>query len=245
MPASADVGRTFGRVAAEYERTRPEYPAAAVERAAAGLGLAPAATVLDLGAGTGKLTRRLRARFARVVAVEPDEAMRELIGGDAREGTAEAIPLPDASVDAVFCGDAFHWFDPAPALAEIARVVRRDGGLALLWNRWWEAEQPPIPRELRDAMDELWERFRPFRRENRDWRASLATSRFGPIGEARLVETVCISGRDLADLTLTASSPAALDDHDRRSIARRVYPLMEADYRLAVATDVYWTTLAT
>src|SRR5581483_7467655 len=171
--------------------------------------------------------------------------MRRFVEGDARAGTAEAIPLPDAAVDAVFCGDAFGWFEPRSALAEIERVLRPQGGPVLLWNSWWEGEQPRLPPEFRRTMDELWERFLPFRTENRAWRDSLAASRFGPVGEACFVETVRISGQDLVDLTLTASGPAALEDDERGSIAERMYPLMERDYALTVPRDVYWTALAT
>jgi SAM-dependent methyltransferase len=84
------------------------------------------ARVLDLAAGTGRLTAELRRRFAKVVAVEPDERMRA-VHGEALAGSAEAIPLEDASMDAVFVGEAFHWFDPAAAIPELARgaAVRR------------------------------------------------------------------------------------------------------------------------
>jgi SAM-dependent methyltransferase len=93
--------------------------------------------VLDLGAGTGKLTSGLLALGLEVVAVEPSPKMRALIApsADVRAGTAEAIPLEDAAVDAVFVGQAFHWFDRDPALAEIVRVLRPGGTVALLWNR--------------------------------------------------------------------------------------------------------------
>jgi SAM-dependent methyltransferase len=104
-------GTTFGRVAEAYARTRPPYPRAAVERAAVELGLGADATVLDLAAGTGNLTRTLREVFASVVAVEPDVEMRVQFEGDVLPGTAEEIPLADGSVDAVFVGEAFHWFD--------------------------------------------------------------------------------------------------------------------------------------
>ena len=146
-PVSAElrVGRTFGSVAAEYERARPEYSREAVLRAAAELGLGSDARVLDLGAGTGKLTRLLRERFAHVVAVEPDDGMRALVPGDARAGSAEHIPVSDHGVDAVFVADAFHWFAAGAALREIARVTGPGGGLALLWNTWWEREDASHP----------------------------------------------------------------------------------------------------
>lgn len=128
---------SFALVAAAYERARPGYAAGAVELLARELDLRPGRTVLDLGAGTGKLARQLVATGARVVAVEPLDELRAFVppGIEAHAGTAEAIPLPDASVDAVVVAQAFHWFDEAAALAEIRRVLRPGGRLALVSNR--------------------------------------------------------------------------------------------------------------
>ncbi len=127
---------SFGAVAVEYAAHRPDYAQAAVDWA---LGAAPGPRVLDLGAGTGKLTVTLAARGVDVTAVEPDPAMlaelrRSLPGVRAFPGSAEAIPLPDASVDAVLAGNAMHWFDMAAAGPEIARVLAPGGTLAGLWN---------------------------------------------------------------------------------------------------------------
>jgi SAM-dependent methyltransferase len=127
---------SFGAAAAAYAEHRPVYAQSAVRWA---LQLAPGARVLDLGAGTGKLTATLIAVGAEVVAVEPDPAMltelcRALPAVRTLSGSAEAIPLPDASVDAVLAGNALHWFDMAVAGPEIARVLASDGILAGLWN---------------------------------------------------------------------------------------------------------------
>jgi SAM-dependent methyltransferase len=133
-------GRTFGAVALSYAAFRPGYPDAAVDWALEPLGGRPRnPAVLDLGAGTGKLTAALAARSDRVSAVEPDEDMLGILrtalpGVRALAGSAERIPLPDASVDAVLVGQAFHWFDPAVAGAEIGRVLRPGGVLGALWN---------------------------------------------------------------------------------------------------------------
>ncbi len=131
----AEVG--FRRSAEAYERARPEYPEQALRFLAERLSLGTAATVLDLAAGTGKLTRPLLATGARVIAVEPLAEMRALLPREARslEGTAERIPLDAAAVDAVTVAQAFHWFDGPRALAEIHRVLRPGGELALVWNR--------------------------------------------------------------------------------------------------------------
>jgi ubiquinone/menaquinone biosynthesis C-methylase UbiE len=125
----------FAEVAEAYERGRPGYPEEAVRWLA---GDEPS-DVVDLGAGTGKLTRALVALGHRVTAVEPLPEMLELLpatapGAFAVLGNAEVIPLPDSSADVVTCAQSFHWFDHAVALPEIARVLRSGGGLAPLWN---------------------------------------------------------------------------------------------------------------
>lgn len=130
------LGSTFGAAATAYAEHRPDYAQTAVRWA---LERAPGLRVLDLGAGTGKLTATLVALGAEVIAVEPDPAMLTELRGAlptvrALPGSAEAVPLPDASVDAVLAGNAMHWFDMNVAGPEIARVLEPDGILAGLWN---------------------------------------------------------------------------------------------------------------
>jgi SAM-dependent methyltransferase len=133
-------GGSFGAVAAAYAEHRPDYPEAAVRWALAPADAElPGLRVLDLGAGTGKLTAQLADLGADVTAVEPDPAMfaelrRQLPRIRALDGRAEAIPLPDGSVHAVLCGQSMHWFDMERALPEIARVLVPGGVLAGLWN---------------------------------------------------------------------------------------------------------------
>jgi SAM-dependent methyltransferase len=127
----------FAAVALAYERGRPNYAPAVGGALAAELGLRTGSPVLDLAAGTGKLSRALLAAGLDVVAVEPQEAMRErLVAGigaeRVREGVAEEIPLEDGSVQAVTVADGFHWFDQARAVEEIRRVLQAGGGLAIL-----------------------------------------------------------------------------------------------------------------
>jgi SAM-dependent methyltransferase len=151
----AERARSFESVAAEDERHRPEYPEEALRWAAAQLGLAPGARVLDVGAGTGKLTRGLVSLGFDVVAVDPGAAMLDQLRAavpeaEALEAPAESIPLPDGTVDAAFAGQAYHWFDRDRALPELQRVIKADGGLVLLWN-WWN-ERDPLQRELAELI---------------------------------------------------------------------------------------------
>jgi SAM-dependent methyltransferase len=137
----AEQANSFGAAAAAYQRARPPYPAAAVEWLLVG----GATRVLDLGAGTGKLTRQLCERGLDVVAVEPSLRMRQQLAQAVPEarllpGTAEQIPIADGSVDAVLAAQAWHWVDPQRAVPEVARVLAPAGWLGLLWNMRDESE---------------------------------------------------------------------------------------------------------
>lgn len=229
------VGLSFGRVADEYDRARPEYVDAAVDHVVRDLGLEPSASVLDLAAGTGKLTRALQRRFAHVVAVEPDDAMRAKIEGDARAGSAESIPVEDASIDAVFVGDAFHWFEPQAALQEIRRVLRPGGGLALLWNHW------PIPEdgEARRLLDEVWRRFHGDETFEATWVDDVERA-FGPLARATFERELVVDGETYAELCITASCPSALPDEEREELRRGLAESFGRRHRLAVPTEAWW-----
>jgi SAM-dependent methyltransferase len=148
-------GSSFGAVAAEYAEHRPDYPADAVRWCLAPLGRDIAGLrVLDLGAGTGKLTALLEELGADVTAVEPDEEMlaelrRQVPSARALHGQAEAIPLPDGSVDAVLCGQSLHWFDLSRAVPEIVRVLAGGGVLGAMWNS--DDDRVPWVAGLRDV----------------------------------------------------------------------------------------------
>jgi ubiquinone/menaquinone biosynthesis C-methylase UbiE len=148
---------SFGSVAEAYERARPLYADEALDWLSERL---PLRRVVDVGAGTGKLTRQLAALGADVVAVEPDPDMRAVFARVLPEiellaGSAEDLPLADASVDAATAAQAFHWFDPEQALPELHRVIRSGGGIAVVWNEWDDED------ELMHALNEIIKRRRP------------------------------------------------------------------------------------
>jgi ubiquinone/menaquinone biosynthesis C-methylase UbiE len=162
----------FARSVEAYERARPDYPPEAIAWLAEELDLRPGRTVVDLAAGSGKLTRPLAALGCEVIAIEPVAEMRAAIGSAARalDGTAEAMPLPDDSADAVTVGQAFHWFDGPAALAEIARVLVPGGVLGLLWNMRddrvpWVAELTKILRGAGDVLTDSGGLARPLATE--------------------------------------------------------------------------------
>ncbi|MCU0309325.1 MAG: methyltransferase domain-containing protein [Acidimicrobiales bacterium] len=225
IPRAAAEG--FDRGADVYEASRPSYPADAVARIESVAGLGPGRTVVDLAAGTGKLTRLLLGSGAEVVAVEPLAEMRRVLveacGGrvEVLDGVAEDIPLDDASADAVIVAQAFHWFEPRAALAEMARVLRPGGTLVLVWN-------------TRDRSHDWVERFgdllaetvddRPYDSYYEvDYAGVVAAS--GAFGDVDLWETTWSQTFDAELLVARAASVsvvAALDDDDRARVLDRV-----------------------
>jgi SAM-dependent methyltransferase len=212
-----DAERGFARVAREYERGRPDYPAAAVEYLARRLGLGPGRTVIDLAAGTGKLTRPLLAVGGEVIAVEPVAEMRAALpeGVTALGGTAESIPLADAAADAVTVGQAFHWFDGEAALAEIHRVLRPGGALALIWNR--RIDEDPANR----AMEGLLAPHRPGvpSRRSGAWRTAFGRTRlFGPLEESVFPHEQILDADGMADRIGSVSFIASLPPAERARV---------------------------
>jgi SAM-dependent methyltransferase len=161
----AVAGFDSAATAGSYERARPSYPAEAIAYVVGRGAIGPGCEVLDLGAGTGKLTRLLLPTGAAISALEPVAAMREqLVAGapevDVRDGTAEALPYGDAAFDVVTIAQAFHWFDPPTALAEIRRVLRPGGRLFLLWNV--RDRRVPWVARMGDVMSEDGKLERPY-----------------------------------------------------------------------------------
>jgi SAM-dependent methyltransferase len=224
---AAAVG--FDRAATAYERGRASYPAAAVEAILATTAAAPGRTLLELGAGTGKLTRELVASGARVIALEPVAGMREVLaqtvpGAELLDAVAEAIPLDDASIDAVVAAQSFHWFDPEAAAAEVARVLRPGGGVALIWNR--RDERAAWVRQLSRILDGRAGDAPRYRTGL--WRRGLdANPAFAPL-ELETWPHRGAGGRDaLLDRVASISFVAALDDEPRTRLLSEVAELLE------------------
>jgi SAM-dependent methyltransferase len=215
----------FARSADAYDRARPDYPAEAIAWLAERLALRAGRTVVDLAAGTGKLTRPLATTGAAVIAIEPVAEMRERIGPTAAralDGTAEAMPLPDASADAVTVGQAFHWFDGPVALAEIHRVLRPGAGLALVWNR------RPLDHPVHAAIERIIAPYHADTPRHRSgaWRAAFdATTLFGPLDEHTFPHSRDHDADALADRVGSTSFVAALPDGPRAEVLAAVRAL--------------------
>lgn len=249
-PAIHEAARGFEHAPKPYEIGRPPYPVEAIERLVAELGIETGTRVLDLAAGTGKLTRLLLKTGASVVAVEPVEAMRRALSASlpdvqALAGTAEAIPLPDSSVGAVTVGQGFHWFDGDAALAEIHRVLRPGGRLGLIWNvkdesvDWieklggiMESYRGDAPRVASGAWKEAFERttlFTPLRR-----------ARFSFVHEADFAAVVA----RVTSVSFIAGLPPAefarVVDAVRALLASHPETKGRTTFELPYRTGVYW-----
>ena len=243
----------FGNTAREYELGRPEWPEELIDRVIRELELGPEATAVDLGAGTGKLTRALVSRFGRVIAVEPDDAMRAVLeevvpDAETIAGRAEAIPLPGDSVDAVFTAEAFHWYASDETVGEIVRVLRPRGGLAIFWNIDFGETEPPMPEAIDAVLDDAFARggspglpkvLSGF------WRKPIEAAPFEPLQELEIERTVdSDTERWLANI-LSVSSIASQSEEHRVALASRLRELLpQRAYRWRVRTAVYWTRLA-
>jgi ubiquinone/menaquinone biosynthesis C-methylase UbiE len=204
-----DWAHSFGGVAEAYERGRPSYPAEAARWL---LGDHPL-TVLELGAGTGKLTRVLVELGHDVHATDPDAAMLAVLedrlpGVRTAVASAEEIPLPAGSVDAVIAAQAFHWFDLDRALPEIARVLRPEGRIGLLWN--WRNEKIPWVRRLGALIGTQDQQSDPAQ-------ALIFSELFGFVEEHEFSHWQSIDRKTIQDLVLSRSNVAVLDEAGRQA----------------------------
>jgi ubiquinone/menaquinone biosynthesis C-methylase UbiE len=226
QPVIDPLARAFAGATDVYERGRPGYPVEAIEWAASWLGLDASSTVIDLAAGTGKLSRRLAGRVGRLIAVEPLAEMRAVLAttvpsAEIVVGTAESIPAADGTVDAVTVGEAFHWFDGDAALAEIHRVLRPGGGLALFWNWSGEEQEQPWATALGSVLDDA---RRPLvRPQNRPytgiWRQAFErTQLFQPLEQYEVLWRARFSIERYLQMIASWSWVAALPNDERAAL---------------------------
>lgn len=244
MGIHQEARRGFQAGASAYERGRPSYPGEVIEWLIGRLGLKPGRVVLDVGAGTGKLTRELVASGAEILAVEPVPAMRAVLGeavpgARVLDGTAEALPVPDESADAITVAQAFHWFDVPRTLAEFHRVLRGGGRFALIWNR--RRLDQPLQREIHAIID-------PYRGDTPshgrgEWREPVASSGlFAPVDEVELPYEQELGVEGVVDRVASTSFIAALDERERAGVVGRVRELASGwaePLRLGYTTEAY------
>lgn len=231
--AAAQSG--FDADASRYERGRPDYPAEVTDWLRDSIDLEPGTTVVDLGAGTGKFTRRLLATGARVIAVEPVAGMRAKLTADLPEievlnGNATSIPLADASVDAIVCAQAFHWFATSDALAEMHRVLKPGGILGLIWN----TKDDSVPWvKAAFAVIEPYEGDIP-RFHSGAWRTVFPADGFGPLHEERFRhEHIGAPETVIVDRLLSVSFISSLPNAEREAVATRLRHLIATNPALA------------
>ncbi len=232
-----------------YERARPGYPPGAIAELCAACGITPGRTVLDLAAGTGKLTRELVACGAHVMAVEPVAGMREQLaagvpGIQIVEGTAERIGLDDASVDVVMVGQAFHWFDGPAALQEIHRVLVPGGAIGLVWN--------VMDRRVGwvDRVQDLVHRHRgpnPWY-AGHAWRAAFtAQCGFAELQHRVVTNAQPVDVAGLIDRVASISFVATLPDEERSVLMDEVRHIVaeelpgQARFAIPYVTDIFWS----
>ena len=237
----------FGAAAEAYERGRPDYPAAAIDALVERLEIGPGVVVVDLAAGTGKLTRDLVPTGAEVIAVEPIDAMAALLARavpTARllRGTAGAIPLPDDSVDVVTVAQAFHWFDATRAAAEMRRVLRPGGAVAALWNTRRTDLEPWA------TVDRITARYRdrsPHYSEEHSWRVALETAGFAPVEGSTFDHLQVVDASTFLDRVMSTSYMGSLPEDEAAAVRAQLGKLVGPSdpVRLHYLTEVFVSVL--
>lgn len=240
MTIHPQASKGFSAGAAAYASGRPGYPPEAVAWLREDVGLGPGSTVLDCGSGTGKFVPRLMETGAKVIALEPVAAMREQLartnpGVEVLAGTAERIPLPDGSLDAIVCAQAFHWFATVETLTEFRRVLVPGGRLGLIWN----GRDPSVPwaAELSDLVE--GQKTDEPRYLSGDWRQLFPAEGFDKIGE-RTARHLHVGDPDrvIVERNLSVSFIAALPEAERAEVEREIRALIARTPELAGRDEV-------
>jgi SAM-dependent methyltransferase len=244
------AARGFSAAAREYERARPSYPEEAVDRLIQELEVRRGGRMLDLGAGTGKLTRLLAPTGARLVALDPVEAMRKACAVMVPEamvlgGVAESLPFGEGTFDAVVAGQAFHWFEGPQALTDIHRILKPSGRLGLIWNV--RDESVDWVRKLTEIIDP-YERTAP-REKTHEWRVAFAmTDLFGTLHQRRFSYAQTLDVQGLVERFASVSFIASLPAVEGHQVLARIRDLAEThpdlagreSFELPYFTELYW-----
>jgi ubiquinone/menaquinone biosynthesis C-methylase UbiE len=246
LPASADPqGLAFDALAEDYDLGRAGWPSGILD------GVRGEA-VLDLGAGTGKLTALLVRHYPDVTAVEPLAGMRVVLVRQVPRatvipGNAERIPLDDCSVDAVFVAEAFHWFDSHAAGREVARVLRPGGTLLVCFNEWSGDFEPRLPREVRDELRVVRSRLPTpgvAKVQSGEWRRGIERSPFRPLEERSVAHTWTTGREGIAAYYASTSAMGSLPADERLALRERLLALLpDVAYRLPIEARVYRTRI--
>ncbi|HLF69377.1 MAG TPA: class I SAM-dependent methyltransferase, partial [Actinomycetota bacterium] len=231
MKINPIAAKGFGIGTGDYERARPDYPADAVAHLIGALELGRETILLDLAAGTGKLTNQLTEHVSTTIAVEPLDSMRAVLSRtvprvQSLAGTAEAIPLDDQSVDAVTVGQAFHWFDAPRAIAEIHRVLKSGGGLGLIWNlldtrRRWVLRAEELTEPKRKGVGRMLDS---------GWRSHFdRTSAFEPLVERWFEHRQLVDRETVLARYRSKSFIAAMDPPDQEDLMGAIGGLLDGD----------------
>lgn len=240
----------YGAEAASYERGRPGYPDELVDLMLAELEIGSDSRVVDLGAGTGKLTQQVVDRVAWVGAVEPVAAMRELLceqvpAASPLAALAEALPLAAGSIDAVLCAQTFHWLDGPVALGELTRVLRPGGGLGLIWNT--KDESVGWVAEVEALIDGVHDPNTTPRYKTGRWRSAFARpSGWEPLTTVLVRYAHPVTADDVVARVLSSSAVGALDRGRRDGVVDDVRSIldrhaMEGAFDMPYLSELWWT----
>jgi SAM-dependent methyltransferase len=236
-------GLAFDALTADYDRGRYGWPRALLDGVYGNC-------ILDLAAGTGKLTALLVERFTRVIAVEPLVGMRAALErnvpkAEVLAGSAEWIPLDDVSVDAVFVAEAFHWFDSHAAVREVSRVLRPGGALVVCFNEWRSGYEPPLTEAARAVLEAAWAKLPPPggpKVESGEWRRGFAGAPFTPLEERAFEHEWKTDREGVAAYYVSTSSMGMLPEDERVGLREQLVALLpDVRYRLPLTARVYRT----